>query len=411
MNALARGSVRLFGGLSPGPCDSSDLSGTAEHGLLARVAKNRHKPSSIAPAEPRETVDLRALCNVPALEVYQRSAASTDKHSGTKAVSIVELAPGLTEARYDSETMEGRQWMCRPRRDLCVMISALTRTPVLNYSMTGDDLVVVQLRLSGYAIYGEEADENTSSAMISYFPPGTRMPWRLPRAGPWYTIAVFGTLEAIEQQWGLGPAMAQALDHTPAMLQQCTRIVRKPWTITQGATEALRDVLAFRFTGAVGRAYTEARAQQLLCEVLAGMSDVYRRRPLPARTRQLVQRARAIIANNPEQPHTLQSLSRSLGLNRTLLAEGFHAEFGETVFAFLQRERLRRAWTLLEDGSERVASVAARVGYRDAASFTRAFKAHYGVTPRHVGRAPVIGKPRRESTSSHLIRHSEDDPR
>ncbi|WP_116813011.1 helix-turn-helix domain-containing protein [Steroidobacter cummioxidans] len=63
-------------------------------------------------------------------------------------------------------------------------------------------------------------------------------------------------------------------------------------------------------------------------------------------------------------------------------------EFGETVFAYLQRERLRRAWTLLEDASERVASVAAQVGYRDSASFTRAFKAHYGITPRHVGRMP-----------------------
>lgn len=348
----------------------------------------------VAP-EPTVVVDLRAVCNAPALELLQSSPTHVETHDDTLPTSVVELAPGLMEIKYESETMQGRQWMCRPRRDLCVMVSALTRTPVMTYSMTGDDLVVVQLRLSGYAIHGEEADENTSSSVISYFPPGTRMPWRLPRVGPWYTIAIAGTLDAIEQQWGLGPAMAQALDHTPATLQQCTRIVRKPWTITQGATEVLRDVLAFRFTGAVGRAYTEARAQQLLCEVLAGMSDAYRRRPLPARTRQLVQRARAIIANNPEQPHTLQSLSRSLGLNRTLLAEGFHAEFGETVFAFLQRERLQRAWTLLENGSDRVASVAARVGYRDAASFTRAFKAHYGVTPRHVGRTPGGSRPAR----------------
>jgi AraC-like DNA-binding protein len=344
--------------------------------VYSGVAKITPTELSAAAAEPQDIVDLRAICNAPALEIYELSAE----------VSAVELATGLVEINYESETMQGRQWMCRPRPDLCAMVSALTRTPVLNYAMTGDALLVVQLRLSGYAIHGEQVDENTASAMITYFPPGTRMPWQLPRVGPWYTIAIFGTLEAIEQQWGLGPAMAQALDHTPATLQQCTQIIRKPWMITQGATEVLRDVLAFRFTGAVGRAYIQARAQQLLCEALIGMSDACRRRPSLARTRQLVQRARAIIANNPERPHTLQSLSRSLGLNRTLLAEGFHAEFGETVFAFLQRERLRRAWTLLENASERVASVAARVGYRDAASFTRAFKAHYGVTPRHVGR-------------------------
>lgn len=335
------------------------------------MAKFTHaQPPTVTP-EPPTVVDLRMLCNAPALELFETG---------------VELATGLMEINYQSEAMQGRQWVCRPRADLCVMVSALTRTPVLNYAMTGDALLVVQLRLSGYAIHGEQVDENTASAMITYFPPGTRMPWRLPRVGPWHTIAIFGTLDAIEQQWGLGVAMAHALGHTPATLQQCTRIIRKPWMITQGATEVLRDVLAFRFTGIVGRAYTEARAQQLLCEALIGMCDDRRRRPSPARTRQLMQRARAIIVKNPEQPHTLQSLSRSLGLNRTLLAEGFHAEFGETVFAFLQRERLRWAWALLEDASERVAVVAARVGYRDAASFTRAFKAHYGVTPRQVGR-------------------------
>jgi AraC-like DNA-binding protein len=143
--------------------------------------------------------------------------------------------------------------------------------------------------------------------------------------------------------------------------------------------------------------------------VLAGLSEGYRRRPLPARTRQLVQRARAIIANNPEQPHTLKSLSRTLGLNRTLLAEGFHAEFGETVFAFLQRERLQRAWALLEDGSEQVASVAARVGYRDAASFTRAFKAHYGITPRNVGRPHAPEKRYRERANNQPLHSSADE--
>ncbi|MFC4311969.1 helix-turn-helix transcriptional regulator [Steroidobacter flavus] len=341
----------------------------------------------MAAPEPLNVVDLRALCDAPAHNVHELSRSLLEGHRALPQGSAVELAAGLLEIKYDSEAMQGRQWMCRPQRDLCVMVSALTRAPAMNYSIAGDSLMVVQFRLSGDAIHGEQVDESTASAMVSYFPAGSRMPWRISRASSWHTIAVFGTLEALEQRWGLGLAMAQALDHTPSTLEQCTQIVRKPWIVTQGVTELLRDLLSFRFTGAVGRAYTEARAQQLLCEVVAGLSDTYRRRPLPTRTRRLLQRVRTLIADNPEQPHTLQSLSRSLGLNRTLLAEAFHTEFGETVFAFLQSERLRQAWTLLEH-AERVASVAARVGYRDAASFTRAFKAHYGITPSHVGRRP-----------------------
>lgn len=72
-----------------------------------------------------------------------------ETHGDTQATSVVELAPGLTEIKYESASMQGRQWMCRPRRDLCVMISALTQTPVLSFAMTGADVVAVQLRLSG----------------------------------------------------------------------------------------------------------------------------------------------------------------------------------------------------------------------------------------------------------------------
>jgi len=95
-------------------------------------------------------------------------------------------------------------------------------------------------------------------------------------------------------------------------------------------------------------------------------------------------RARSILEGDPARQHTLNSLARSLGLNRTLLAESFRAEFGETVFSFLQKERLRRAWSLLNGSQRSVASVAVQVGYRNATSFTRAFKAQYGVTPRYV---------------------------
>src|SRR5690606_18900867 len=97
----------------------------------ARVAKGRHNASTIVAAAPSAVVDLRALCNDPAPEIYQRSPAWMETHGDTQATSVVELAPGLTEIKYDSASMQGRQWMCRPRRDLCVMVSALTQTPVL----------------------------------------------------------------------------------------------------------------------------------------------------------------------------------------------------------------------------------------------------------------------------------------
>lgn len=353
------------------------------------------QPGNAANAPPDDSlpvVDMAALCNAPAEQLFGVPGSGALGESGTREVRLAQLARGLHEVWYEEARIQGRQWLSRPRRDLGILISALTRRSALRYAMTADAMIVTQLRLSEEAIHGAELEGATAYAAITYLPRGSHLVVELPRTGPWYTIAVFGKLAAIDRQWGLGAPIAAALGHSPATLRRCAQVIRKPWPITHEATELLRDALSFRFSGAAARAYVEARAQQLLCEALAGLSHSGQRRLLPRRTQELVQRARALLVSDPAKPHTLQSLARTLGSNRTLLAEGFHAQFGETIFSFLQKERLRRAWVLLEHPGERVASVAAQVGYKDAASFTRAFKAHYGIAPRDVSRRSVIDK-------------------
>lgn len=344
---------------------------------LARAPANSLTPPN---------TDLTALVRAPrlALKKLQAACASMPGH-----LQFTEPAAGLWEWTQSGGDWSGRQWLYGPRRDLVILVSALNRIPALQYTLWGSDILVLELRLNGFPVRNGqmgEAGRDLSLGGLTYFPRGASLHYSLPIAGSLYAIKVIGTLSAIQLQWGLGLALLRALGHTAASLRRCSDVIRKPWQITPAATDLLRDVLGCPARDDVGQAYLAARSQQLLCESLFALTEVRPVANLPNRTRDLMYRARAILEGDPAKHHTLSSLARSLGLNRTLLAESFRAEFGETVFSFLQKERLRRAWSLLKTPGHGVASVAAQVGYRNATSFTRAFKTHYGITPRHVAR-------------------------
>ena len=99
-------------------------------------------------------------------------------------------------------------------------------------------------------------------------------------------------------------------------------------------------------------------------------------------------RAYETIVQRPSQSHTLQSLASRHGLNRSKLARGFRQVYGTTVFDVLHRERLKMACRLLEDSKLQIGEVARAVGYKDATSFSRSFRRHYGVAPSEApGRA------------------------
>jgi AraC-like DNA-binding protein len=79
------------------------------------------------------------------------------------------------------------------------------------------------------------------------------------------------------------------------------------------------------------------------------------------------------------------SLAREQGISRRRLDELFVSALGSPVAAWIAVRRLTRASELLRDASSHglsVASIALRVGFREATHFSRAFKARFGMTPK-----------------------------
>lgn len=96
---------------------------------------------------------------------------------------------------------------------------------------------------------------------------------------------------------------------------------------------------------------------------------------------QLVQRARVAISQPESGFASQQEVARALGLSPRTLKRRL-AEQGSSYSALLEELAFARAELLLAVPTLSVAEVAARVGYTDAANFSRAFKRWSGLTPQ-----------------------------
>lgn len=89
----------------------------------------------------------------------------------------------------------------------------------------------------------------------------------------------------------------------------------------------------------------------------------------------------ALIQANLEVPWTVASLARRVAMSRTAFAARFTACVGEAPIRYLARQRLARAEHLLATTALPLAEIARRVGYTDAANFSRAYRRARGSTP------------------------------
>jgi AraC-like DNA-binding protein len=96
---------------------------------------------------------------------------------------------------------------------------------------------------------------------------------------------------------------------------------------------------------------------------------------------ELVERAIAWLDARLDGEVSVSAAAESLGVSREHLTRRMRAMLGEAPASWLRRRRLEMARDLLAAPDARVATVAARVGYRSVAQFTLAFRERFGASP------------------------------
>jgi len=97
------------------------------------------------------------------------------------------------------------------------------------------------------------------------------------------------------------------------------------------------------------------------------------------------------------QPLGIVALAEELGISPAYLSRAFKKRYGVSPVQFRQQLRLEAAARLLQTSSLSCKEVAARLGFADVQSFTKAFVRHHGHTPGRFSRItrrwqPVSGR-------------------
>jgi len=117
--------------------------------------------------------------------------------------------------------------------------------------------------------------------------------------------------------------------------------------------------------------------------------------PLPEsrdRDAVLVEAAQAVLTERIAAPPSLEDLAHLVGSNRRQLNEAFQSRCGQSAFAWLREERLRRAHHLICRTETPISSIGEHLGWSSAANFARAVHERFGFSPRDLRRGIVAAQ-------------------
>ena len=202
----------------------------------------------------------------------------------------------------------------------------------------------------------------TPDEMHDGAPIGDARAWEMVYIDPG-TVAWLAGEEAARREIGFGASQdaGLALRMDAALRALAAGVARE-------AEEALTDLLSSVLTPTTARDLTAQHSGPSLA------------------TRRVKER----IADQPDEPPSLDEVARLMGMGRTGALRRFRRETGATPHAYAMQLRLRLARQALAAG-ESAAEVAAAFGFADQAHLTRAFARQFGLPPGR-WRSGLIGR-------------------
>lgn len=145
-----------------------------------------------------------------------------------------------------------------------------------------------------------------------------------------------------------------------------------------------RQILQCRLRGVARNIYMQAKSLEILALELDSLESKGRRYDSSKTEMKQLEMARHILHAEYSAPPSLVQLARRIGLNDFKLKRGFRDAYDTTVFGYVRRLRMEKAWEMLKTGEPNVGEVALAVGYQCFGHFSAAFKKHFGVLPSAV---------------------------
>ena len=94
-----------------------------------------------------------------------------------------------------------------------------------------------------------------------------------------------------------------------------------------------------------------------------------------------IQQAKKYILDNLANNLTIPIIAVQVATNQCYLKKGFKEIFNQTIFEFIQENRMIMARHLLQNGSQNITEIAYNVGYSSLSSFSQSYKNYFGISP------------------------------
>jgi AraC-like DNA-binding protein len=153
------------------------------------------------------------------------------------------------------------------------------------------------------------------------------------------------------------------------------------------------DIFTTQFFGPLRKTYVAAKIQELLCYTVNHISSSRHstgrvENIISLRDQEKISAVFRVLNDEYITPPSIESLSRSVGLNRTNLRKYFKIIHGQTIYEFCKNKRMAEAKSLLLHSDMNITQLAQYLGYNYSANFTLAFKKFYGIRPKDIKKLP-----------------------
>ena len=256
-------------------------------------------------------------------------------------------------------------------------------------TVPGEGLVEFHIRLSGVLElsapgWSESVTVTGPSFLVLYQPPGVDVSERVTEGMQDACISLYcgrGFLSELARRtglarWPLLEKLGQHDEHDSKSAWQCQL------ELTPALLYIATSLLESQYRGGLRLLHAEAKALELLCDVMAAAQDERASSSMASQgeIRQL-EGARRILASNLASPVRICDIARAVGMSESKLKRTFKARYGVTVFDYGLERRMRHALELLRCKRMSVGQVAFAVGYRHQTSFATAFQEFFGFLP------------------------------
>lgn len=142
----------------------------------------------------------------------------------------------------------------------------------------------------------------------------------------------------------------------------------------------LQQIIYPKHEGRVKRLFLEARIFELIIAYF-NQKPEKQTHVLKKEDIEKILLAKQLVERDLQRPNSLMELSRKAGINDYKLKKGFKALTGYTVFGYLYKIRMEKAYYFLSNEKKTVNEVAFLVGYKNAQHFITAFKKQFNILP------------------------------